>query len=214
MLYTPAEIKAMRDKLPARGQAAVMLGLNCGFTVGDIADLKKSNVELGAGRIVYKRVKTRGRKHTPTINYKLWPETLVVLKRCQSSHPDYWFLTEDGLPLKESKIVGDRESKWSALTRQWQRWKDSGDVPRKPQKGLRKTSATAIEATHPGWVDTFLGHAPTTVAGRHYVVKDGQPNPEFDKIMDWLRKQVLFDNSLTQKPKKNTKKHSDVATAT
>jgi hypothetical protein len=37
----------------------------------------------------------------------------------------------------------------------------------------------------------FLGHAPTSIAGKHYVVKDGQPNPEFDRIMDWLREQVL-----------------------
>ena len=192
----------------------MLLGLNCGFTVGDIADLKKSNVDLKEGRIVYKRVKTRGRKHTPTVNYKLWPETIAVLKEYRSSHPELWFLTEDGLPLKESKIVGDRESRWSALARQWERWKASGDVPRKPQKGLRKTSATAIESTYPGWEETFLGHAPTSVAGRHYVVKDGQPNPEFDKIMDWLRMQVLFDDLPKQKQKKASKKRRNFAVAT
>jgi len=197
MLYTPSEVKMMMKKLPVRGRATVMLGLNCGFTVGDLADLKKSNVDLKAGRLVYKRVKTRGRKHTPTINYKLWPETITVMKEYQSDHPELWFLTEDGLPLKESKIVEDRESQWSALARQWGRWKSNGHVPEKPQKGLRKTSATAIEATYPGWEETFLGHAPTSIAGKHYVVKDGQPNPEFDKIMDWLREQVM---PIAQKP--------------
>lgn len=196
MLYSAAEIKGMLEALPVRGRAAVMLGLNCGFTVGDIADLKKSNVDLTAGRIVYKRVKTRGRKNTPTINYKLWPETLANLRECKSNHPELWFLTEDGLPLKESKIVDDRESKWSALARQWEGWKQSGDVPgKKPQKGLRKTSATVIEAMHPGWEQTFLGHAPTSIAGKHYVVKDGQTNPEFDRIMDWLREQLFLVNS-------------------
>ena len=191
MLYAPEQIRAMMERLPVRGQAAVMLGLNCGFTVGDMADLKKSNVDLKDGRIVYKRVKTRTRKHTPTINYKLWPETKAVLEEYQSDHPELWFLTEDGSPLKESKIVDGRESKWSALARQWERWKANGDVPRKPHKGLRKTSATAIESTYPGWEETFLGHAPTSIAGKHYVVKGGQPNPEFDKILDWLRVRVL-----------------------
>ena len=191
MLYEPSEIKLMMDKLPARGQATVLLGLNCGFTVGDIADLKKSNVNLNAGRLVYKRVKTRGRKHTPTINYKLWPETIAALQECQSDHPELWFLTEEGLPLKESKLVADRESKWSALAQQWGKWKECGNIPKKPQKGLRKTSATAIEARYPGWEQMFLGHAPTSIAGKHYVIKDGQPNPEFDRIMDWLRLQVL-----------------------
>ena len=123
MLYVPADIKMMMAKLPVRGRAAVMLGLNCGFTIGDIADLKKSNVDLDSRRIVYKRVKTRGRKHTPTVNYKLWPETISVLNEYQSDHPELWFLTEDGLPLKESKIVDDRESKWSALAQQWEQWK-------------------------------------------------------------------------------------------
>jgi integrase len=206
MLYKPSEIKSMMEKLPVRGRAAVMLGLNCGFTVGDVADLKKSNVDLTAGRVVYKRVKTRGRKHTPTINYKLWPETIAVLKEYQSDHPELWFLTEDGLPLKESKIVDDRESKWSALAQQWESWKESGDVPKKPQKGLRKTGATAIEATYPGWEQMFLGHAPTSIAGKHYVVKDGQPNPEFDRIMDWLREQVLFMNPPRGKSKTGSEK--------
>ncbi len=191
MLYGPADIKMMMAKLPVRGRAAVMLGLNCAFTIGDIADLKKSNVDLTAGRIVYKRVKTRGRKHTPTVNYKLWPETISVLNEYQSDHPELWFLTEDGLPLKESKIVDDRESKWSALAKQWEQWKAAGYVPQKPQKGLRKTGATTIEAMHPGWEELYLGHAPSSIAGKHYVVKEGQPNPEFDKILDWMRMQVL-----------------------
>ncbi len=191
MLFTKEDIKSMMSQLPARGRAAVMLGLNCGFTVGDLADLKKANVELKAGRLVYKRVKTRRRKRTPTINYKLWSETIAVLEECQSNHPELWFLTEDGLPLKSSEIVDDRESKWSALSKQWTGWKKSGHVPKKPQKGLRKTGATAIEATFPGWEQTYLGQAPTTIAGKHYVVKEGQVNPEFDKIIDWLREQVM-----------------------
>ena len=191
MLYRPSEIKMMMEKLPVRGRAAVMLGLNCGFTIGDIADLKKANVDLVAGRLVYKRVKPVGESRTPTINYKLWPETIAVLQEYQSDHPELWFLTEDGLPLKESKLVGDRESKWSALAQQWTKWKKCGHVPRRPQKGLRKTGATAIEAAYPGWEQTYLGHAPETVAGRKFVVKVGQPNSEFDRITDWLRLQVL-----------------------
>ena len=197
MLYSQQDIKSMMAQLPARGRAAVLLGLNCGFTFGDLADLKKTNVDLKAGRLVYKRVKTRRRKRTPTINYKIWPETIGVLKECQSDHPELWFLTEDGLPLKSSEIVDDRESKWSVLSKQWSGWKKSGYVPKKPQKGLRKTGATTIEATYPGWEQMYLGQAPTTVAGRHYIVKEGQVNPEFDKIMDWLREQVM---PIAQKP--------------
>ncbi len=45
-MYDPAEIPSMLAKLPARGRAAVWLGLNCGFTVGDIADLKKQDADL------------------------------------------------------------------------------------------------------------------------------------------------------------------------
>ena len=138
MLYSSSEIKKMMAVLPVRGRAAVMLGLNCGFTFGDIADLKKSNVDLTTGRIVYKRVKTRGRKHTPTMNYHCSPETRTVLEENQSDHPEFWFLTEDGLPLTQSKIVDDRESKWSVLGCQWGRWKAAGHVPPKTAKGTTK----------------------------------------------------------------------------
>ena len=49
-MYDPAEIPSMLAKLPARGRAAVWLGLNCGFTVGDIADLKKARCRPCAGK--------------------------------------------------------------------------------------------------------------------------------------------------------------------
>jgi integrase len=195
MLYNAEEIKSMLDKLPARGRAAVLLGANCAFTFGDLADLKKSNVDLEAGRIVYKRVKTRRRKRVPTINYRLWPETIQALKENRSDDPELWFLTEDGLPLKNSKIVDDRESKWCVLGKQWEEWKKAGIIPKKPNKGLRKTGATLIEGKFPGWEELYLGHAPTSVAGKFYVVKEGQINPDFDKILGWLRTQLLSTRS-------------------
>ena len=194
MLFNKNEVASMLAKLPLRGRAAVYLGLNCGFTFGDIADLKKSDVDLKAGRLVHKRVKTRKKKNVPMVNYPLWPETVKALAACESDHSELWFISEEGLPLKSSHLVGDRESKWCVMTTQWGKWRSGQKVPQKPHKGLRKTAATLIEGKYPGWETTYLGHAPATVAGRHYVVKDGSINPEFDKALHWLRAELLGTN--------------------
>ena len=89
---------------------------------------------------MYKRIKTRKRESVPLVSYKLWPETIDSLAETRSDHLELWFTTEDGLPLKTSSLVGDRESKWSAFSKQWRTWQLAGFVPR-PQKGLRKTGA-------------------------------------------------------------------------
>jgi hypothetical protein len=57
-----------------------------------------------------------------------------------------------------------------------------------PLKLFRKTSATIIEShEHFGrYVGYFLGHAPRSLAERHYAA----PSPElFDKIIKWLGEQ-------------------------
>ncbi len=195
MIFTPKEIRSMLETLPARGRAAVLLATNCGLTPADLAVLRKGEVDLKAGRIIYKRIKTRKQERVPTANYKLWPETIAALKATKSNHPELWFSTEDGNPLRTSKLKADGSmtSIWSVLATQWTRWRGAGLVPNRPLKGLRKTSSTAIEnGPYKGWEQLFLGHAPETVAGRHYVVRTGQPIPEFDKALDWLRDQFLL----------------------
>ena len=54
--------------------------LNCGMYQNDIAELRQEEVNWKKGTITRARSKTRER-NGPVVTYKLWPETLCLLKK-------------------------------------------------------------------------------------------------------------------------------------
>ena len=105
LLYTPDEISAMTSGLPLRWRCYVALCLNCGFTQIDLANLKKDQIDLEDGRLVFKRTKTKRHKSPPKVNYKLWSVTVELLKQVISDDPVYVFATENGNKLMTEKLV-------------------------------------------------------------------------------------------------------------
>ena len=79
-------------------------------------------------------------------------------------------------------MVGDRQTMgaWKAL-----------DSSQEATKRTEENRCDDDSGKSSGMGRTVLGHAPSSIAGKHYVVKEGHPNPEFDKILDWMRMQVL-----------------------
>ena len=190
-LYTKEEVKTILATLGPRGQACVLLAANCGFTEADIAVLRKSEVDLVEGRLVYSRTKTMRVRNAPVINYKLWNITVEALRAVESQSADLWFTTRDGRPLKTSKVVEDRYVEWSLISQWWARWQKSGKVPRKPFKMFRKTGATTIgDSEYRPWIELYLADVPTSIAGRHYDLKSGKVIPELDKAIVYLGQQL------------------------
>jgi integrase len=168
-LFTKTDVKLCLDNLSPAGQCYVLLALNCAFTQADLSALRKSEVDLDAGRIVYTRAKTMRTKSAPVIKYKLWKATVKALRATRSDHPELWFQTREGNPLKTSKVVGGRASESNVVSRLWQDWQKEGKVPNKQYKQLRKTGATLIgDSPYRPWVELYLGDVPHTVAGCHY----------------------------------------------
>ncbi|MEN6365815.1 MAG: hypothetical protein ABFC88_03260 [Thermoguttaceae bacterium] len=191
-LYTKDDVTSILAKLGPRGRACVLLGLNCGFTEADIAALRKSEVKLSEGRIIYSRTKTIRVRNAPVINYKLWKMTVDALRAAESQQSeDLWFTTESGNPLKISKVVENRHVEWSLIAQRWKDWQESGKVPKKPFKMLRKTGATIIgDSQYRPWVELYLADVPTSIAGKHYDIKSGKIIPELDKAIVYLGKEL------------------------
>jgi integrase len=190
-LYTKDDVKSILANLVPRGRACVLLALNCGFTEGDIAALRKSEVNLAEGRLVYSRTKTVRVKNAPVINYKLWNKTIDALRAVESQSTELWFTTRDGHPLKISKVVEDRYVEWSLISQRWAAWQKSKKVPEKPFKMFRKTGATIIgDSKYRPWVELYLADVPTSIAGRHYDLKSGKVIPELDKAIVYLGQQM------------------------
>jgi integrase len=167
------------------------LALNCGFTPADIAVLRKSEVNLAEGRIIYSRTKTMRARNAPVVNYKLWKITVDALRAVESQSEDLWFTTQKGGPLKISKVVEGRHIEWSLVAHRWTVWQKSKKVPNKPFKMFRKTGATTIgDSKHRPWVELYLADVPTSIAGRHYDIKSGKVIPELDKAIVYLGQQM------------------------
>lgn len=84
-------------------KAAVLLGLNCGFSPSDCHALKYEHIVLmpdtGYLEIQMARVKTEVLRRC-----SLWPETLKALDAIRSGRPDYYFTTPDGEQITEKSV--------------------------------------------------------------------------------------------------------------
>ena len=181
-------VREVLGKLKPNLRLYALLGLNCGFTNMDIANIDKRTVDLQKGRLVHKRVKTHDQANVPTVEYKLWPETLDLLRRFQSSHADLFLVSMKGTPLVSTVYDTDGNAHLKDMVvQQWRRY--AAELPIK-LKNFRSIGATLLEE-HPvygRYTSHFLGHSPRTVASKHYVA----PSQEiFDEALDWLRGRIF-----------------------
>lgn len=168
----------------------LLLMANTGMTQGDISDLTPDHWQ--GDRIIRKRSKTARWENTPTVSYPLWPLTQQLLDELGDRRGERVLLTRNGSPLKVSRLnAAGRLVKIDAIGRSWGRLMKRLDMPRQPLKLIRKTSASLL-AEHPEfgrYAQHFLGHAPASVADRHYVL----PSQErFDSAVRWLEGQYGF----------------------
>jgi hypothetical protein len=183
-----ATVREVLGTLKPNLRLYALLGLNCGFTNMDIANISQGAVDLEGGRLVHKRIKTHEQSNVPTVEYKLWPETLDLLRRFRSSHPDLSLVSMKGTPLVST--VYDTEGRpclKDMVVEQWRRY--AAGLPIK-LKNFRSIGATLLEE-HPvfgRYASHFLGHSPKTVAGKHYVAPSQQ---NFDEALDWLRGRIF-----------------------
>lgn len=198
--FTDVEVQRILAASSDSTRLYLLLMLNCGMTQIDVAELLQSEVDWKKGRITRKRSKTRkgaNGDNVPSITYPLWPEVFRLLKEHRSTHPELALTNANGEPLKVESLIGGRLTKKdnirSAFNRVIRKLAASKTKPLKidkPLKLLRKTAATKLGA-HPEYAkfaQYFLGHAPTTVADKHYVRPDEQ---QFDAAVRWLGTQIV-----------------------
>lgn len=172
------------NQLDAQTKAKFLLGINCAFTSKDLADLKWSYIDFENGRLKYRRVKTKKRLG-PLINYKLFPCTIEALAALPKNN-ELVFVSRNGLPLVHNIR---RKSPTDSWVQAWRRLRKAKKVPNIQFKMLRKSGATIIEKKFPGAVLAYLADKPSGITA-HYVIRDGEINPEFDKALMYLAKEL------------------------
>jgi integrase len=147
-----------------------LLGLNCGFTMRDIADLKASEYRWKSTK--WKRIKRHRSKTTGFGSWVLWSETERMLKELMVvTDADYnsdkrLLAGQDGLPL----LPHDERGR-CPISRAFKRVvkKVCGRDDPRSFKTLRKTGATLCALEWPGTEVLFLAHEPSTMAAKFYV---------------------------------------------
>lgn len=192
--FTIEEVRAMLstcDGFSERTKLYLLLMLNCGMYQNDIAELYRAEVNWRQGTLTRARSKTRER-HGPVVTYKLWPETLALLKKYHAKEGDLVLTTEDGNPLVRYWLEDGNMRRYDCIQGAWTRL--AAKMGRKKMrlglKHLRKTSASLL-GEHPHYkfyALHFLADSPKNVADRHYVKPSEE---EFAEALAWLRQQIL-----------------------
>jgi len=188
VVFTKEEIRQLLAAATGQNRLHVLLMLNCGFYPTDIAALRDDEVDWERGIIHRKRTKTRTHGTVPTVSYPLWSDTFRLLKEHRSGS-GIVLLNERKREWIRSSVGDDGKVKFTdvisvsldALL------KRAGTT--KPVKSLRKTGATLLEshADFARFVGLYLGHAPRTMAEKHYADPD---RAGFDRAVGWLGEQL------------------------
>jgi integrase len=193
----PNEAREIIDRATGQLQLHLLLMANCGMTQKDIADLQQNEVDWEKGRIIRKRSKTKNQKSVPTVSYKLWPDTLALLRVYGSSQGGRVLLTRRGnrwvfaeFDEKLGKLVSSDPiaTNYDHLRRKLKKeGKEVGTL-----KLFRKTSATLLYNSdeYSTCVGAFLGHAPDSIITRHYAHTSAE---KLDKAVAWLATQYGFE---------------------
>ena len=187
----------------------LLLTLNCGFYTSDIGNLLKDEYDAKTGKITRKRSKTQKYDSVPTVCYKLWPETKELLDReiddrkkypqCPESANCLLVNRNGNLLWKEYVNDAEKPCKSDSICNSFKRLigklrKNDSGFPAISYKLFRKTVATLIgnkpEFRSLDWM--WLGHAPKTIAGQHYVAS---ADTVLDECIAWIHDQIFSSKS-------------------
>ncbi|QDU75109.1 Phage integrase family protein [Bremerella volcania] len=188
-IFTKEEIKTLLEGPGAeRTKLYLLLMLNCGYYASDLSELRQDEVDWNEGRIKRKRTKTRKHKQVPETDFKLWDKTFELLKKYRSSDKEWALTNDEGRQLVRRAVTDDgKVSTTNNVTKAYERFTKRTKVEKpKALMLLRKTAATELAKKHKDCVDYFLGHAPTKLSDKRYVIPD---HADFDLAVKWLGEQ-------------------------
>jgi integrase len=192
--FTVEEVRTLLhgcEGFSERTKLYLLLMLNCGMYQNDIAELHRDEVSIAAGTLTRARSKTRER-NGPIVTYKLWPETLALLKKHRNKDGELVLTTDEGKPLVRHWLENGKARRYDVIQSAWHRLAGKLKVKkiRLGMKHLRKTAATIL-GQHPQFKyygGHYLADAPKGMDQKHYM----KPNEEeFFLSLDWLRGQLL-----------------------
>lgn len=204
VIFNNDEVLRLLQNATGRTKLFMLLMLNCGMTQKDIADLRKLEVDLNAGRIIRKRSKTESFDSVPTVNYLLWPETLTLLKKfMDDGDSELAIMNSNGSSLWSEQLnEKGKYGKADNIKSAFFRLKKKLGIT-KPLKSLKKTSSSKLRDNERfnGLEDLFLGHAPQKMSDKHYTTT---PQKRLDAALSWLALEYGLAFPLLEEPNESS----------
>jgi len=199
-MFEAAELRAIIAAATQPMKAMVLLGINCGFGNGDVANLPLKALDLRAGWVRFPRPKTGIDRRIP-----LWPKTIEAIKEAIQDRPEakdradagLVFITVQGHRWEKAAISDpDPETKKirilnnNAVTQQFSKLLRRLNLKRPGLAfyGLRHTFETVAGAAKDQIaVDAIMGHVDTTMAANYRErIDDDRLKAVVDYVYKWL----------------------------
>lgn len=182
--------------LPDQQKLWALLALNCGMTAADIGQTSWEQIDQDHWVLTRRRVKTGDNESTPTVRYRLWRETIQLLKKV-GSRKGLIFQTNNGKPMYCCWYENGKMKKKDLLSSYWQR------LNPKPAISLGKFKSVAAtelkkKAVLRSYVDYFLGHAASKLSDIHYSAEIDEP---FFEALAFIRRELKIPCIFPKKSK-------------
>lgn len=176
--------------LPEKQQLWALLALNCGMTPADLGETGWEQIDTTNWTLTRRRAKTKDHPNVPTVTYKLFPETVTLLKRLPH-RSGLLFKTKQGRPMYERKYV-EKNGKTSVSSKDnfTSYWNKLVPKPAITLGRFRSIASTALkeDKIYRQFENYFLAHAPRSLAEQHYGAEADAP---FFEALEHLRQTVL-----------------------
>jgi len=205
--FTVEETKAILKVVKGRVRLWVLLCLNCAYTQQDLSDLRISEVDLERGVITRKRSKMKatsestGKDKGITLQYKLWEETIELMKLYPPTDSTYYFSTRKGHRLVEFSEKSRSDNTKYVFKQLYAKHKIKGSFGR-----FRKTVGKLLRYGVDGQsrrfysvAQQYLGQKSQEIIDKHYA---GQAEIVPHDAIDFIRQALLVEQTQPKKVKK------------
>lgn len=194
-IFTKDEIRRILEAAKGIHRLIFLIMLNTGGTQKDVADLRIDEVDLDSGRIARRRSKTMKTKASRFVSYKLWPETIALLREHINTEGELALTTHSGQPWVWDDTVDGKFTKSDNVASIFSNLKAKIGLKGKNKslRLFRRASPSALESNpiYRNVKQWFLGHKERELADERYAKKE---QSQLDEAIDWLRTQFEIPN--------------------
>jgi len=186
---SPDQFRRLLDVSTDRSKLYWLLMANCGMTQVDISEMKPSAIDWEKGILTYKRRKIKRKKTRKARTYKLWPETLELLRKLAKRSGSRALTTRTGTPLVNRTVKTDgRKVNGVAITNAFNRAKAEAGLDEFSATDIRNTVATVLRnSEHAHAVGLYLQHRNNTTDAHYAADYDNA----LDAPLDFVRQRLL-----------------------